>query len=225
MYRIRVIHPPSPFDLYPLDGEEDLLMEHDQLDVSDFQEVGKLWGGGVVHVHPDVIDELHLLCEKNFELGRLFHATSSAALPSIKRYGALLSSRELTERGENVATGEIATSMGEIHRHHGGLDDVYASNSPYSVTYSQISEGDRNFPVIFGIDDHNLRLNAMNRIDYGDGIRLGRCVELGSVAAQIVGVEHMLEMEEWAAQHGKGDPITLSLDAAFMLANGLGPNR
>ncbi|MFZ1301451.1 MAG: hypothetical protein WAQ27_02640 [Candidatus Microsaccharimonas sp.] len=188
-------------------------------DVEHLRPVGRIHFDSEVYAHQSVIDETKALRALGFQADSLmYHATSSIALPSIAKHGALLSSKELIAAEEPIETGEITTPEGWLHRHNNGLDDVYASSSSISTEYAQTTG--EHFPVLFGINSRMIEQRIW--MDTGDGLRLGGRVALNAIAAQVTPFDKVAEVKEWAAENCPEDTVTLSLDAAFMLTYHLG---
>lgn len=184
-----------------------------QVDVSDLELIGRdrnmaIYGAESLVEELDTVRKLGGLA-----VGSVYHATSSVALPAIAKHEALLSSKSLLEKSEPVVTGEITTDVGEFHRHFGGLEDVYASNSTSNISYSQIT-GEDEYPVIFGISTMRSSEPSSYR---AEECRLGPRVELDRITAQIVLHDKVPEMRAWSQVASTESDVTMSLDAAFVL--------
>lgn len=212
--RIEVVYPAPPSFLGERKSPDTPVSKVDHL-----KPVGRIYPDGEAYADELVIDEVDTIRSLGFSVSTLiYHATSSIALPAIAQHEAILSSKQLIEIEEPILTGEITTEQGWLHRHIKGLPDVYASNSPINTQYAQVTG--EHHPVIFGIDPS--KLERRPGTDTGDGMRLGARVALGCIAAQVVPFDKIREMKEWSAEHCPEGAITMSLDAAFMLAYGLG---
>lgn len=211
--RLEIVRPPSRRSFHPREVEEEAQQRTDNLHhIGDIDRIK-------IYASESLINEVETIRDLGgLAVGNVYHATSSVALPGISRQRALLSSKQLTEMTEPIVTGEITTDMGELHRHWGGLEDVYASNSPVSLTYAK-TVGNDEYPVIFGINKNAIEDKPLQGIDSGDGIRLGPRVDLKHVTAQIVPYEKVPEMQAWSATNNNDRALTMSLDAAFVLSH------